>query len=473
MKLRSHQSEAITNLRSAYRAGARSVIIRIPTGGGKTPIMGEITNTARNRGSRVLLLAHRDNLIRQISETLTMFDIPHGRIQPGQPKTADLVQVGSVQSVIRRLDKLHAFDIILQDECHHVAADNQWARIHHHYPDALKIGMTATPYRLDGKGLGVKSGGIYERIIHGPSVRELVKLGYLVPLKLFGPASQIDPNQLSISGGDFTRSDLDAVMEKPKLIGEAVEHYKKHAPGTRALVFCHSVKVATMTAEKFNENGIRADIITGNDSKDEQKRKISALARREIDVLTSVDVVSEGTDIPAVDCGILMRPTASLSLFLQQCGRIMRTTDGKTHGIILDMVGNIARHGLPDHDFEWHLDPTESPNAVGARKSIPNVKQCQKCFQVFERGNICPHCGHEHEGKELPQTAGELAEIKETEIIRKKKQRQEQGQAMDLAGLLRLCKKRGWKPGRAYIIFQKRNDRSPTREEIKQAWIEI
>ena len=418
MELRDYQDDLLDQCRRKIKQGYRAPIVQVSTGGGKTPIAAKICQGIHERGKSAMFLAHRDSLITQGSLTLDRCGIPHGRIQAGYSNSNDKIQVASVKTLVNHLDEYQAPDFIIVDECHHHLPTNQWGQISERY-GSIVIGFTATPYRLDGKGLGVKSGGIFDSMIVGPPMLDLIARGFLVPLKLYGPAKRLKAEQLKIVNGEYTRKSLDSLHSKPELIGDAVSHWFKFASGCRTLVFCHSIIMAELVRDQFQLMGITSETITGNDSRDEQKRKITMLGTGHIMVLTSVDVVSEGTDIPSVDCGIMMRPTASLSLYLQQAGRIMRVSEGKTNGILLDMVGNISRHGFPHTEREWNLNPVESVNATGRSASVPVVKQCVKCFQIFASGLVCPWCGHVHEGKELHQTKGELEEIKQLEIDRK------------------------------------------------------
>jgi DNA repair protein RadD len=270
--------------------------------------------------------------------------VMHGIIAAGfEPSPAEPVQVASVQSLVGRLDALvQCFDFIVIDECHHTPAAT-WRAIFAKQPKAKKLGVTATPARLDGKGLGVKHGGIFDAIVCGPPIAELIEDGYLARVRCFVPNVVVDTERLRTKLGDYEMSGLAAVSDRAAITGDAVEQYRKRADHRSAIAFCVTVTHARHVAEGFRAAGYRSDCVHGDQPTPERDRLIAGLGSGEIEVLTSCEIISEGLDIPAVGAVILLRPTKSLTVYLQQIGRGMRPAPGKDALVVLDHGGTDCR----------------------------------------------------------------------------------------------------------------------------------
>ncbi|MBV8521142.1 MAG: DEAD/DEAH box helicase [Acetobacteraceae bacterium] len=361
MALRPYQEGAIDNIRAAYQGGARAPLLVMPTGGGKTIVFAHVTMLANARGTRTLVVAHRIELIRQASAKLTHAGVQHGIIAPDYPETAHPVQVGSIQTLARRLDRLPEFDLIIIDEAHHAVA-GQWASLIEAQPQARLLGVTATPERLDGKGLGVEAGGPFDWLVQGPSVRELIAWGNLTPARVFAPTNP-DLSGIRTERGDFEIHSLASAMAAPAIIGDAVGHYTRHAPGKPAIAFCVTVEHAEDVARAFREAGWRATCAHGGTPAAERDAAIAGLGDATTQILTSCEIVSEGLDVPAIGAAILLRPTQSLPLYMQQVGRGLRPAPGKDHLIVLDHAGNTHRHGLIDDDRQWVLGGKQAREA--------------------------------------------------------------------------------------------------------------
>ena len=384
--------------------------------------------------------------------------------------TGDNVQVSSVQTLARRLDRTREPDLLIIDECHHTNAAT-WKNILAKWTKTRILGVTATPCRLDGKGLGVHAGGYFDRLIMGPTVQELIDLGFLSLPMCYGPepAQVVDMSGVKISGGDYDHKAASDRLDKPRITGDVLDHYQKICPGVPAIGFCCSIAHATHVCETFNSAGVRSEVIHGKLPDAQRKRMIESLADGRISVLWSCDIISEGTDIPIVGAGIMLRPTQSLNLCLQQMGRILRIYPGKKQAIILDHVGNCARHGLPEWDREWSLDGTVKSKR--APDTAPAVRQCEKCFMWFYKAvKICPHCGWDYSTgtthkKEIEQQAGELQLLQNriAEEQQKKQDRRELGRdvgsAESLEEMVRIAKRRGYKPGWAHIRWHLKQSR--------------
>ena len=330
---------------------------------------------------------------------------------------------------------------ILVHNCHHVASAS-YTKIFDHYPNARHIGLTATPERLDGAGLGK----YFDAIVEGPSVSWLIENGFLSPYRMFAPSSP-DLQGVRTTAGDYNRADAEAAMSKPQIIGDAVQHYMRLAPGKRNMVFCASVKHSLAVVEKFQSAGLIAAHIDGETEQGQRDRLIEDFAAGRIQVLSSVDLVSEGFDLPSIEVATLLRPTKSLSLYLQQVGRVLRTYPGKSEAIILDHAGNSARHGLPDDERQWSLQgrAKRRKSAITSDEPDVQVKQCPTCYSVHRPAPCCPRCGFEYpvQGRTPEEVEGELQEIARREASKERKR--EQGQAETLEDLIRVAKLRGYK----------------------------
>jgi superfamily II DNA or RNA helicase len=303
-------------------------------------------------------------------------------------------------------------------------------------------------------------------MIEGPSIRDLINGAFLSQPVVYAPPTDLDLAGVSVKMGDFEQRELTVRMDKPKITGSAIEHYQKLCPNEPAIAFCSSVEHAEHVSEQFNRAGFAAASIDGSMSDSVRKHRIASLANRQLKILTSCDVISEGTDIPVVSVGILLRPTQSLVIFLQQCGRVLRPFPGKKHSTILDHAGNCLRHGLPDEVREWSLDSTKT----SAKKRKENqddvevkLRLCDVCYAVLPASKlICDQCGaiQKPKRKSIKEVEGELVLMNAARAEQIKKQaRMEVGQAKSLVELMRVAKERSYKPGWAYAVYNSRKAR--------------
>lgn len=382
--LRDYQTADIQRLRNAYSHGMKAPIYQLATGGGKTIVFSHIVQSAAAKGRKIGVFVHRRELIKQASAKLDWCGVAHGIIAAGLDRDHDLpVQVLSIQSAQRR--KLPDFDFIVIDEAHHARADT-WHKLLASQPKAKLLGVTATPSRTDGKGLGVEAGGLFDAIVCGPTMADLVKAGHLAPSRVFIPAARINVAGVKKIAGDYNADEL---AERAKVVtGNAIAEYREKADGKTALAYCCTVKHAENVAQQFTDAGYRAACVHGETPKDERDTLIAALGTGAIDVLTSCDLISEGLDVPAVGAVILLRPTQSLILYLQQVGRGMRPAEGKDALVVLDHAGNSLTHGLPEEDRAWDLSGIEKRpaervagwtcKACGCLNPL-SVDACQEC----------------------------------------------------------------------------------------------
>jgi superfamily II DNA or RNA helicase len=457
IQLRPYQSQIIEDARQALRRGP-SVLVQLATGGGKTALAAFMLGTARSKGRRCWFIAHRDFLLEQTAATFDKVGIPYGFIAAGRPfNEHHQVQIVSIGTAARRLDRLIPPDVIVWDECHHIGAAT-YEKIYRWAAGARHVGLSATPTRLDGKGLGA----YFKEMVRGPSVADLIRDGHLSQYRCFAPSA---PNLAGVHtvAGDYNRGELGAVMDDGQIIGDMVRHYREKASGRRAVYFGVSVEHSKHIANTFSANGIPATHLDGTSTSAERCAAAIALRDGRLSVLSNIDLFGEGFDLGAAAGGSvettieavgLARPTQSLSLHLQQIGRALRPK--AEAAIILDHAGNCMRHGLPDNDREWTLEG----RAKGRKPADngPPVRQCGECFAVHAAAmDHCPYCGtvYEVQGREVEEVAGELVEISDLQrhqaFIGRKI---EEGKCRSLADWQALARKRGFKPGWAYFRYQ-------------------
>lgn len=436
-------------LRARYTAGFKAPLLVLPTGGGKTFIFAYIAKQAAAKGIKVFILVHRQELLNQSSRSLDALGVRHGLIRPGYPEASMLpVQVASVQTLARRLARTHYQPgLIIVDEAHHATAGT-WRKILDRFPQSKVLGVTATPCRTDGQGLT----DIFDCMVEGPTVKELIDMGFLCKPKVYGPPHAIDLQGVKRRGGDYDAKDLSDRVDRPRITGDVIGHYRKLAHQQPAIAFCVSVAHAQHVAADFCSAGYKAMCLDGSMPDAARRAAIEGLANGSIHVLTSCDIISEGTDIPTVSVAVLLRPTQSTGLFLQQVGRALRPAPGKEYALILDHAGNCMRHGMPDEDREWDLKG--QPKTSKKQTDGPVIKQCEKCYHVYRPAPRCPNCGHAPDVRErkIEHQDGELIEI--TEIQRQK--RQEVGQARTLEALLEIARRRGYNPAWAHRVHAAR-----------------
>lgn len=468
LALRPYQEDIVSRVQVEFIKGFKRVLSVLPTGGGKTVIFTYIAKKARDRGSRTIILVHRDFLIRQTSKKLAELGIPHGIISGKNPMTSDLIQVASVDTLVRRLDRLKIKPtFIVCDEAHHIVAA-KWARIVDAFPAAFVLGFTATPERTDGTGLGL----MFESMVVGHTVRQLTEDGWLVPSIVYAPPLPVDFSRVrKARNGDYADEALEEILDDRTVTGCAVSHYKAICPDVPAVAFCTTVLHSMHVASQFVSAGIPAATIHGGLPKQEQERLLADFAAGRIKILASCELISEGFDLPSVGAVILLRPTLSLALYLQQIGRCLRPDEGKIAAYILDHVGNCFKHGLPDEDRDWTLAGSKSTKCKFEK--TPPIRQCAKCFAVFAPSPACPLCGHEVQIKKressLEVVEGELKPVDEVNTKRANTVQEIRRRAADcttLEQLQALGRELKYKPGWALAYWKARQAKQEKRRAI-------
>jgi DNA repair protein RadD len=414
--LRGYQKEGVADIGKAFRR-VRKVVYVLPTGGGKTTIFCHIAHRVDLKGNRVLILVHRDTLLDQASQSLTKAGVDHGMIAPGYSLNMMAnVQVASVQTLARRLGQFETdhFQLIIVDEAHHTNAGT-WEKVLGHFSAARLLGVTATPCRTDGRGLGEW----YQELLLGPSPQWLTDNGYLAPARVFCPGVGADVSQLRTRMGDFDMSGASQQMGELAIMGNAVEHFRRYIGDGTAIAFCCSVQHAEDQAAEYRAAGIPAASIDGTMTTDQKRQLLADLGVGRIQVLTSCQLIGEGVDVPSVTGCQLLRPTKSVSLHLQMVGRCLRPQEGKT-AVILDHVGNYTRPGLCHHlnPPEWTLDGVVKKK----KEAAMSVKECPECqAAMVSTARSCPECGHEFvvEPRVIEVVKGELREVSAEEVARR------------------------------------------------------
>lgn len=409
INLRPYQAEGLDQIRAAFKAGERSVLYVLPTGGGKTVMFASMARGAASLKNRVLVLVHRREIHEQTLSALFRLGVTAGQIVASQRITQDSVQVGMVQTVIRRLEQMRRPDLIIIDEAHHTTADNSYGQILRFWRDVPRAGFSATPERLDGRGLGEG----FKSMILGPSIRELVASGYLAPPVLYRPPNELLVNY-HVKRGDFDTGEQERHMSRRRIVGDVIDHYKQHLDGLPVVVFSVSVMHSRLMAAEFKAAGYEARVVWGNMDKREREAAIYGLADGSVQVVCSCDVISEGVDVPVMAGAILLRRTQSLGLYLQQAGRALRLSEGKSRALILDHAGNYQIHGHVIADRYWSLD-ARARRERG--EEPPTTTTCPACYGVWPgRPRYCPACGFDFvemremtaERRKIDVIAGEL-----------------------------------------------------------------
>ena len=417
---------------SAWHQGARNVMAVLPTGGGKTVVFSNIL--AEYQGASVAI-AHRQEIVTQISLALARNEVRHRIVGPSDVARtctslhlnelnrnyidpSNRVAVAGVDTLIR-MDQnnpwLKTVGLVVQDECHHLLKKNKWGAAHAMFPNAKGLGVTATPVRADGQGLGQQADGVMEAMILGPNMRQLIADGWLTDYRIFAPPSDLDLRDVPLSaGGDFSPVKLSKAVHKSHIVGDVVQHYSRIAPGKLGITFAVDVAAAVEIALAYRNAGVPAEVVSAKTPDLLRQSILRRFRNREVRQLVNVDLFGEGFDLPAIEVVSMARPTQSFTLFAQQFGRALRPMEGKDYAIIIDHVGNVHRHGLPDAPRVWTLERREK-NSRGLAKGVLSVRTCVKCAGVYESyRKSCPFCGHvpEYFGRSAPEEVdGDLYEL--------------------------------------------------------------
>lgn len=384
-ELRDYQKDLVNRARQSLAQKNRGVLVVSPAGSGKSVVIAEIARLCTVKGGRVMFVVHKRELVKQIAATFQANDVD-----------LRLCTVSTVGKIANRLNKLPKPSLIITDETHHSKAKT-YQKIYDFYSDVPRLGFTATPWRLNGDGFE----DVYTDLIEGQTVKWLIKNNCLAPFKYFSINVLNEDKLKHASTGDYSNSSINDAFGKT-IFGDVVKTWQEKANGQQTIIYAHSIEYSKLVAERFKEAGINAVHCDSKTPDGERNRIMKDFKDGKLKILTNVDLISEGFDVPDCSCVILLRPTESLVLYIQQAMRCMRYKPNKT-ATIIDHVGNYARFGLPDANREWTLKPRKKrkKNTPTKSNAVP-IKQCPECHAVFE-GNLmmCPQCGYEFKVAEM------------------------------------------------------------------------
>lgn len=398
MQLRDYQLELVNKARDKLINGCHSVLVQSPAGSGKSVTMAEIAKRTTDNKQRVLFIVHRRELVEQITNTFTVHGVD-----------MNLCVVGMVQTIKNRLEKLQTPNLILIDECHHSLAKS-YRTICDYFSNAYLLGFTATPWRLSGEGFTE----LYDDIVLGKSVKWLIDNHRLAPYKYYSK-NFLSSIKLQHSHGEFSNSSINKAFESlgKTIYGDIVKEYQSKANGTKAIVYTHNVQTAYQVAKAFNESGYTAMAVDGTTDKQTRQLAMDKFRAGDVKILCNAELYGEGVDVPDCQTVMMLRPTESLSLYIQMSMRCMRYKENK-QAIILDFVGNYLRHQLPDSNREWSLNAWKKKGQRKKDIETVSIRQCEECFAVID-GKLkqCPLCGAEIKIKENKLSVDVLATLEE------------------------------------------------------------
>lgn len=427
MYLRDYQEHLLDQTWYAFKKNKR-VLSVLPCGGGKTIMFAYMCqkHIEKKLGGHVWFLVHRRELIEQTIQTFYKNHI-----------SMDHVFIGMVQTVSKHLNEYEAPTLIVFDEAHHATAKT-WTKIIEKYPNVPLVGLTATPCRRDGKALG----NIFQDMEIGKSPEWLIEHGYLSHYDYYAPKIDFKESDWKMKGSDFDQETVARYLCDSKIYGNIFKYIDLKR---KTIIYCPSVKYSQLLVEQINDKyGKVARHFDGDTPNKERDDIIKNFKKGNIRILSNVDLIGEGFDVPDCDCVMLLRPTMSLALYIQQSMRCLRPGNNKK-AVIYDFVGNVFRHGLPTQDQEWSLDHSlRVKNPSGEKDLI--VRTCSNCYRVYKgRDSICPYCGFNN-GKTRAQIKEEQeAELKRIEKLEKRKLSNERKNCETLEELINLGKKRGYK----------------------------
>lgn len=373
-----YQQALVDKTRQALSNGNKGVLIVSPPGSGKSVVIAEIARLTTLKKNRILFFVHRKELVNQIKDSFIKQDV--------DLKYCTIMTVGKVAN---RLPILPKPDLIIVDESQHSRAKT-YQKIFDYYSDVPRLGFTGSPWRLSGKGFK----DIYSAMVQGPTTKWLIEHHKLAPFTVYGYQLG-DKNVLKHSStSDYTKQSMDDFTHSI-IHGDIVKSWLKFAKGRKTIVYCHSTSFSKEVAQAFRDAGINAVHADAKTPEGKRDKIMADFKKGKIKILCNVDLVSEGFNVPDSSCVVLLRPTESLVIYLQQSMRAMRYQPNK-HAIIIDQVGNFERFGLPDTDYKWTLEDREKhPHREGGTDGI-QIKTCPDCFAVIKADCVkCPICGHD------------------------------------------------------------------------------
>ncbi|NLR31369.1 DEAD/DEAH box helicase [Levilactobacillus tujiorum] len=441
-QLHPYQTDLVNQARQALAKGKKAVLLQSPAGSGKSVMIAEIARLAVAKGGQVMFTVHRKELVNQIKQSFRENEVDLTR--------CTILTVGKIA---HRLNILPKPTLIITDETHHSLAKT-YQTIYDHYQGVPRLGFTATPWRLNGKGLH----DVYDAMILGPSIDWLIENHYLAPYKYYSVKLVDDAKLKKSSTGDYTSKSMDEAVGRT-IFGDVVKTYQEKTPGQQAIVYAHSVEFSKAIAQAFQAAGIEAAHADAKTPSAERERIMSGFKSGSLKVLCNVDLISEGFNVPDCSVVIMLRPTESLVLFIQQSMRSMRYRPDKV-ATIIDHVGNYLRFGLPDDEHQWTLADRKKRKKQGA-SDAPPIRTCEFCFAVIPAAAvICPVCGRKMEKSSSEMETDNTVELErihgsldmKTDYNALRYGRMKPAEAQNMEDLRGIAKSRGYKPG--WIWFQ-------------------
>ena len=434
--LRDYQQKAINEIYDSWNRGNKNVSLVMCTGLGKSVCMSSVAVDFDKQHKPVAVIAHRNELVSQMSCHLARVGLYHRIIAPrtivGQISRKHKIEFGKsfinpsalsavvgVDTLMARADSLKnwAQQIALWevDEQHHITRGNKWGKAVEMFVNARGLGVTATPNRADGQGLGRWVDGVMDDMVLGPSMRWAIENNFLADYEIVCPKSDLNVEDSPLSAnGDWSSQTLRKAAKKSRIIGDVVTNYIKYAFGRKAIVFATDVETAEEISRDFNAHNIRAVSLNGKSLPAFREQSLDNFRDSKLQVLVNVDLFDEGFDVPSCDVCIMARPTASLGKFLQQIGRVLRPAPNKT-ALIIDHVSNVIRHGLPDMPREWSLERRQKKAKLTKDPGEIELTVCKKCLKPYEKFRTqCPYCGAE---LPVPESKSRTIEIVAGDLV--------------------------------------------------------
>ena len=462
MNLRPYQNKAIEDIRHHFSRGKKRILLVAPTGSGKTVIASSMMQKAKERSNFNLFVAHRRELVMQCSRKLSDFGLNHGVIMAQKsPNMMADIQVASIQTFASRKDRDDFIkpkaDVIILDEAHR-SVSGQFQELIKVYPNAFIIGLTATPCRNDGRGLG----NVYEELVEAGSIKELTKLGYLVPNRIVAPTIP-DLQKIRIVAGDYEKKALTKKMNTAKLVGDIVSHWIKYGENRATVVFATSIAHSKHIANIFRQNGVPSGHIDSEQNELERETQLANLNSGKIKVLSNCQILTEGWDQPKISCVIIARPTKSYPMYLQMVGRTLRPYPNKKDTLIIDHSGCVYEHGFPEDAGNWTLSTKKPKTRDRIKDPIQPIEKqpftCVRCDTVYAPNRddyACPNCAL------IPTKKERIVLISEGRLVEMPKIKPNANDKQNFyAQLLFYCRQKGYKEGWASHTFKQKYGHFP------------
>ena len=434
INLRPYQKDIFDKSIEAFKNGAKGICCVLPCRSGKSFIMARMIKGAKGN---VLVLAHRHTLINQHKELLKNLGV-----------LTDRVRVESVFTEASRLGRYtpNDVDLIIIDEAH-LSEAASYRKVCKYY-NCRRVLFTATPARLDGKPLTLA-----DTLITGITADELIKMGAISDYDYYAPDLKINIDNVDMVAGEYNNGQLTELMCQTAIYGDVLKYYQQLGENRQAIAYCTSVKHSEQTAKMFCDNGIKAISIDGSMSQKERNIKMDMFRGGHVQILCNCNLISEGVTLPNASVALLLRPTMSLPLFIQQSCRVLTPVEGKK-AVIIDFVNNVQKHGMPTEPHNWTLTQSVEKRKQFNSDGTLNIRQCENCFKCFKTAPVCPYCGHAYKVKGRELKSVKEVELKKIEAIereeqekQKKEARMEVGACRTIADLQKIAKERGYAQG--------------------------